>query len=1775
MKKFFFIAMLLTIAITSSAKFQDTTADGAAATTDEKLDNIAPIQKTQNLANPDNPEAISSNDPSAATEDVLPEKISSTETTKTPATAITAVAEFPEPKIAATVEPLPDAASTEKTFAPADLKKLSDWLKNEIREQSRQTFKEIVGQVTQGFPESTTDQLEKVLLEPIKQNKTKNLDVKFENKKTDPTLAAANKSEIFATEDSELKMAEEPAAAVDSKPEEFDIDDTRVAANPATIKNASDEEIPNRFKVSAAKLAGKHKFYVGPAEADKSLSSVTVEGIKGKKTIKLNATVAGEGKATRVNGISSKEPSPIKGKPISKITLAGEEKTPAVTLSDTAIEVDPEDEEAAETDAAKTGKNIFWLTKDDGTEILETTKNSLRDGSHENDDGKGNSITRPIRALAATPEKTPRFFAAVADGSKTAGAIKLFTEGDDADEKTKIKALVAAALDKVSADIGTSSGNGEKAAIALKGSDDIKDAIQDIVFEAYYKSDALGQKSLAAKLAALAKIRHPEKLLGKITGDAKPTTLSDLTDKIDVAKILAAAQKDSVDAAAAAAGADTSLSSKKEEAAAAAINAALGWGISSLIKEADESKVIKKDTEKKWKSRVNEQEDPDDSTWTQRADGVHRGIAVVKGDPAKPSEGLQQQKQMEINKDKKLTGPVNSVMRAARLDTTARDDGKAIDHKATAEALGQIGFYAGGDPASISRAIIGDKVDLHWDDYLQRLFIGLSNVTRGSEIGVATDRSGGVCSVLVGQFGTKTTPADETNELQIHPIVKDASSLHFEDNLFKKDDGTDPEANHIQKYILGFYQPNNKAEQLYATARKVRTMHTSTGHDYLVLNGGVAKEVAGVEKVAHKMAAIPLCKKDPDPTVHKSEDGFVAPVTRKNDELATITKISFDKAIDANENVFAKVFAKVKEILEEGTNGVIKKLNAKNEAKAAAIAIKDDDATLNAITSLAVRNAYHNSETNRNRDDAATAAGKILTAEADDTTIAGLLAKAVEAVNKNQDDIDKWISVDKFTKVTKNSNKIGTDDRIKSAAATAIANVFDAISADDTDGKIKQDDPIHGAAIAIEAGLACGLRALFKETDGARPDTGSTDPGKVLVDTPKHMTLSTDQFAQIGGKEDGDGVKENFLWLHKDSKLKISDVQVIGDEVYIAANGYSDDDDSYGNRDKDHKFESGIFKSRAIFNAEDGAVRAWTPWQRVMGSVDPIKFFGFDRESGCFYYVTNREKTGDVNDSSNFNIVKATRWGLGDDFLHETSFDPEMAEDEDEPSTKTDGRLANVIDAAFVDIGGVISLTDFDAYTHGFKGSADKTPSFSMMVATGQGRVALIETGRFDSDVLKPTKTFEKQIESGADMPVHIIDTTTDAGKALGELGAITCAEVSRIPLESGTDEKHNGWLFVGGQNGVAVLAQEHGSGAAAVGRGWPTKKGEGLAQLMSSSSATNFPGGNKWRFLQIMDVAGTNKFQDVRKLTSDQNKFLYVLTRDSLHRLDLNEHSFNREDSKPFQCRVSQAHGTAKSIQPLLNLKNLSVPATTFKKADDSGIDTAEKITDTDELFDMMIINRKNNSKETVLALATTKGLFVCDQFNEKETDFPKKWKRVTKSDDSDLPLGPVLSMEFFSTEPGGRFRDAGSSTLVADGNLYAYAFEKPKRDDWKELCCFQFDVKGNAADTKNKVQAVKNPFGGESYLYKIGEFDAAVGNEIEFSGPLDFSPSSKNLLGSKSGFAESIEVLPNPDKFKSDQLINLEQTLSLPLYMSKQVLNTASGATYIPGEFGVRVNE
>jgi len=281
------------------------------------------------------------------------------------------------------------------------------------------------------------------------------------------------------------------------------------------------------------------------------------------------------------------------------------------------------------------------------------------------------------------------------------------------------------------------------------------------------------------------------------------------------------------------------------------------------------------------------------------------------------------------------------------------------------------------------------------------------------------------------------------------------------------------------------------------------------------------------------------------------------------------------------------------------------------------------------------------------------------------------------------------------------------------------------------------------------------------------------------------------------------------LQLNTDAQSKVGqgaasdDVQnlfVLGDTVYVCLAGATRD-------------AQGIFKSTAIFD-KDGLIRSWTPWQRVMGATDPVINGFIDINTGQYWYLTQSINQWDT--------VKVTCWNQNDPTLL--------------------GNLASKLTTEFSQQNaGVHQLFNFPTQTESFENN-----KFALMVATGYQKVVLIQTGKDTSGTFVPT--------SNADFSTNITNNVkvfNDA--ALTTIGPICCAAVSRSPIAN------QGWLFVGGHNGVETLRDSNGNG-------WTL-----LENLTSDLIGFTFK------------TIGT--FKNVHKLVCD-DEYLYVLTAQALYRI-------------------------------------------------------------------------------------------------------------------------------------------------------------------------------------------------------------------------------------------------------------------------------------------------
>jgi hypothetical protein len=723
---------------------------------------------------------------------------------------------------------------------------------------------------------------------------------------------------------------------------------------------------------------------------------------------------------------------------------------------------------------------------------------------------------------------------------------------------------------------------------------------------------------------------------------------------------------------------------------------------------------------------------------------------------------------------------------------------------------------------------------------------------------------------------------------------------------------------------------------------------------------------------------------------------------------------------------------------------------------------------------------------------------------------------------------------------------------------------------------------IAGAVAAVEGSLGWAVANIYT-------DANKFHSQKLL---PAVQTMHADaNYAAFDYVRVGADPKR----LSYNTSALVQDVQVLGDTVYVALGS---------SRDADHLGESGVFSSTAIFH-QDGHVRSWTPWRRVMGHADPVAGVALDPTSSRYWYTTTKgaelieapsAATPGAPLTDSLNTLRVTAWGRG----HNSS-------------TAGDARLSTILDQVFGDIGGVFGLYSFGPDTQGFKERdpsavvpADRHEQFSMTVATGNGRVALIKTGKFDGEagVFKPTTAFNATSTTG-DKNVFVFDVLNKhyAGTALANLGIITCAEVSRLPLDDANNRL--GFLFVGGTNGVAVLTRWFN------GKGWDTSRGGGLADLQPGAQRDDFPAGDGWRWMQILQPNGKNPFKNVRKITSDGSRYLYVMTATQIWRIDMTAGAKKSGDYGIFKRRPTPSAGTPKPVD-LEYAIELEAENHLHVVADHTAAAGAVKLVEKEggQFLDMLVGYRKNDATpadaRTQLVVGTTSGLFYTQ--NDKLTDEFKaaklpldNWtqlKTYAKAAGGGVVdeevKGAVMRLEFTSSQPGDKLKKALDVKKVAqsyaDGNLQVTAFDK----DSKFLSVYRFNLTGGdaagAVDWENPEKLFIAPFkepyhdGGDAqattpYFYKVGTLGA--GEKVEFNGPFDYFTRTAHVTGSAQGFSENVWMMPQPALFTRDvstgnfEDIDLALDLTLPLYLGNVQIDPATGAEMVAGEFGLRVND
>ena len=313
--------------------------------------------------------------------------------------------------------------------------------------------------------------------------------------------------------------------------------------------------------------------------------------------------------------------------------------------------------------------------------------------------------------------------------------------------------------------------------------------------------------------------------------------------------------------------------------------------------------------------------------------------------------------------------------------------------------------------------------------------------------------------------------------------------------------------------------------------------------------------------------------------------------------------------------------------------------------------------------------------------------------------------------------------------------------------------------------------------------------------------------------TPEEMTHTTDIPAQVGGGSLLAG--------------PIVDIIIRDDTVFAFVGENS----------------PGVYSSQALFDAT-GKITAWTQWQRAAGTTDNIFGAALSGVEGAFILAS-----GTTTDT--VSTIKRTVWSNG--------------------SLESLQPLTTILDNTFAPAnGGVQGMQLFPAITLGLH-------DITLLAAGGIGAVALAQTGTINSDgIVIPTVGSDYNNSASFTQGTITDDVTAKtviiSGGALTAVGPITALEIGGN-VQPGSHP--NSWLFVGGSNGLAVLAQEDGTG-------WNT-----LTEL-----GNNFSGlVSGMRFMNI------GNYTFVKKIIYEGDlityNFLYVITHNKIDRINLDTSHF------------------------------------------------------------------------------------------------------------------------------------------------------------------------------------------------------------------------------------------------------------------------------------------
>lgn len=252
--------------------------------------------------------------------------------------------------------------------------------------------------------------------------------------------------------------------------------------------------------------------------------------------------------------------------------------------------------------------------------------------------------------------------------------------------------------------------------------------------------------------------------------------------------------------------------------------------------------------------------------------------------------------------------------------------------------------------------------------------------------------------------------------------------------------------------------------------------------------------------------------------------------------------------------------------------------------------------------------------------------------------------------------------------------------------------------------------------------------------------------------------------------------------------------------------------------------QPGIFYSQALFD-QFGRIAKWTPWQRA-GAVGQIFGLSFDPGSANFTFTKG-------NNPNEIDMVQRTSFGK----VGFSKFLTMMFEQDE---------------------GGVQGMVEFPFQSDGF--SQISGERLSVMLWQGNKKVVLSQIGGDDEDgnfgPIKLDRVFESTNGTlHGFSPTENITNIAVSGGDLSKIGP--CITAEKIILDG------QGYFFVGGFGGIAVLADQHGNGFDA---------NHGLRSRFAGLH-------EQMHFKKLGD------FSHVRKLICDNNT-LYVLTDEGLERV-------------------------------------------------------------------------------------------------------------------------------------------------------------------------------------------------------------------------------------------------------------------------------------------------